>query len=520
MKVSNVKAQNLLENRLEPLYSLYEAAGANGAYKADHMNYLWKQLLKNHPHDSICGCSRDEVHAHMEDNYARFNEMGGYLLNKISEDIAFHTEINNGEKDDNILALINTTQLPQNTMAEAELIFLASEEVKGFTITDKEGNNIDFAVKSRERRKLDVFTALNLPGVVDVEVFKICLYAGNISPYAVKGLIIKKTDRFNYTELDTDESRILDNGLLRVKISDSGIVDISSYITGVTAENAINIEESCDRGDSYIYFKSDDKVNYGTDYPVKVRLIENNRFIKRCSISYEMNIPEQYDFTNKKRCDNLIICPVKLILTLRKGSDVLEVEYNVQNTAKDHRIRLTVDTNIASDISIADIPFDIIYRSSDMQYPDTMSGVHPNTSVAAIVKNNKGVAVFTEGAHEYEHLKDIKSVLAFTLVRSTGVIHRNGDLSVSGGKQWEVPENQCLRNISGRVGICLFSDMPENLPAKSIAFRNAVMPVFVSCDSKKYVCGRHAVQGSNVTEFYSLPDNYNYIKIKDNAPLL
>lgn len=42
LKVSNVKAQNMLEYRLEPMYSLFELAGAKGVYAKDHLKYLWK----------------------------------------------------------------------------------------------------------------------------------------------------------------------------------------------------------------------------------------------------------------------------------------------------------------------------------------------------------------------------------------------------------------------------------------------------------------------------------------------
>lgn len=521
LKVSNVKAQNMLEHRLEPMYSLYEMAGAEGVYAEDHMHYLWKQLLKNHPHDSICGCSRDEVHAHMEDNYAKLNEAGDYLLNKLAEDIAFHAEINSGEKDDNILALINTTQICQNGVTEAEIIFLASEKVKGFTVTDKDGNNIDFAVKSIENRKQDVFSALNLPGVLDVVVYTVYLNTENVNAYSVKGLLVKKAEGFNEnTVLEQADSTIMDNGILRVEVGADATVDITSYKTGQNVKNAINLEETCDRGDSYVYFKSDDKPNYGTDFPVAVKSIENNRFVQKCSVLYNMEVPEHYDFDSLRRSDNKVVCPVELILTLKKGSEVIEIEYNVDNRAKDHRIRLLVDTNIISDISVADIPFDMVYRPAELQYPDTMSDVYANTSFAAIGDNSKGVCVFTEGAHEYEHLKDEKAVLAFTLVRSTGVISRGGNLKSTGGRQWVAEQNQCIRKISGRVGIYLYSGCAEELPVIAQAFRNPVMPVFVSCDRKKYAGGRHAVQGSSVVEFYYLPDLYEDIRLKDNASLL
>ncbi len=43
-----------------------------GTNRKQELDYAWKLLLKNHPHDSICGCSVDEVH---EENVSRFKQV-------------------------------------------------------------------------------------------------------------------------------------------------------------------------------------------------------------------------------------------------------------------------------------------------------------------------------------------------------------------------------------------------------------------------------------------------------------
>ena len=42
----------------------------------DQLTYAWKTLLQNAPHDSICGCSVDEVHREMEIRFAKVNQVG------------------------------------------------------------------------------------------------------------------------------------------------------------------------------------------------------------------------------------------------------------------------------------------------------------------------------------------------------------------------------------------------------------------------------------------------------------
>ncbi len=39
------------------------------AYPAAELDRAWKLLLKNHPHDSICGVSIDDVHTDMEERF-------------------------------------------------------------------------------------------------------------------------------------------------------------------------------------------------------------------------------------------------------------------------------------------------------------------------------------------------------------------------------------------------------------------------------------------------------------------
>ena len=45
----------------------------------DQLTYAWKTLLQNAPHDSICGCSVDDVHREMEVRFAKVNQVGNFV---------------------------------------------------------------------------------------------------------------------------------------------------------------------------------------------------------------------------------------------------------------------------------------------------------------------------------------------------------------------------------------------------------------------------------------------------------
>lgn len=71
LKQLNHRAQSLLERVVEPMdvfASTLPVRKDTGVF----LETAWKQLMENHPHDDICGCSHDGVH---QDNEARFRQV-------------------------------------------------------------------------------------------------------------------------------------------------------------------------------------------------------------------------------------------------------------------------------------------------------------------------------------------------------------------------------------------------------------------------------------------------------------
>ncbi len=67
MKIANRKGELILEAVAEPLSVMASTLGEE--YPHDMLLYSWKTLMKNHTHDSICGCSCDEVTAEMKTRF-------------------------------------------------------------------------------------------------------------------------------------------------------------------------------------------------------------------------------------------------------------------------------------------------------------------------------------------------------------------------------------------------------------------------------------------------------------------
>lgn len=521
LKKENVKAQNTLENKLEPLYAIAELAGLRRIYSLEHFRYMWKELMKNHPHDSICGCSRDEVHSHMEDNFKRIKEMSDEMLSRGLRTVAEHMNLLEYKDNNFVIIVANTTEKPQSQVVNVMVDIPVQDEMDSFKIVNNAGESIEFTVSCKERITKDVFSPINLPGTILVDRYHIYLWAEKINPFAVKGYILKETKKeFPYLQEQQKtqvETARMENNNLIVEVNAEGKVTITDKRNNRVYENTIEIEETGDRGYAYVYFDTDEKAIYGSEFPASIRVIEDNAYVQRIKIVKTLQVPKEYNFDLKARSTELVLCEVELILTLKKNDKWVEVEYSINNQAKDHRVRLIVNTGILSKESVADIPFDIIKKGDRDHDAKTRSKVLPNTSFALLEKDNLGMAVLTEGTHEYEHLQETCG-LAFTLVRGTGVMCRTEDLKVYGGDAWQCPDNQSLRKISGRVAIMPYQDnyIKSNIPFCAKQFRTPMLSYFTACDTRKFTGGSPTVQDSELSELFFLPDQYSEIKIEDN----
>jgi membrane-associated phospholipid phosphatase len=83
IKQENAACERLLLERCEPLDAL------TGGAARDEVRSLWRTLLQNHPHDSICGCSIDDVHdVDMAPRFARVRGDGQALAARLERELA------------------------------------------------------------------------------------------------------------------------------------------------------------------------------------------------------------------------------------------------------------------------------------------------------------------------------------------------------------------------------------------------------------------------------------------------
>ncbi len=108
IKQRNRACETLLAGWAEP-FSAFEAwvdSPAN-VHKANHalVRHAWSLLLQNHPHDSICGCSVDQVHEEMRFRFDQVEQIGEEITRRSLASLVQHITTKSSKLNDSQEAL-------------------------------------------------------------------------------------------------------------------------------------------------------------------------------------------------------------------------------------------------------------------------------------------------------------------------------------------------------------------------------------------------------------------------------
>lgn len=159
IKQRNHASENLLEKWAEPFSTfaslqvgMLKHSNLTTFKPANILRQAWLLLLQNHPHDSICGCSIDQVHDEMKPRFDQVDQIGEEITRQSLEILA---------------GAVNSDQLPALSNVEGSAISVQSAIVV-------------FNPLSVKRTDV-VTTELSLP--VGVSNFEIMDEAGNVIPH-------------------------------------------------------------------------------------------------------------------------------------------------------------------------------------------------------------------------------------------------------------------------------------------------------------------------------------------------
>jgi alpha-mannosidase len=504
LKTRNAQAQVLLENKIEPLFTMIAMLGAADQYPKDYLLYLWKTLIQNHPHDSICGCSRDEVHAEMEGRNLKLFEAGEELLSKGTAFMSDHFDRSLLQSDEFLITVINTNESVRSSCFEVEMLLPKSDNIRGFSLSTLAGDPVEYTILEKRDVLYSSLSPINLPGVLDVEKTRVLVHLPEVPPFSVNYLKVTPTEDAHECLLQEGSLKYakISNEFMEITVTAEGKAELQFTETGITYSDFFSIEDTADCGNSYEFIPDEQDVPLTLDdFIVKKITLNKSSLMEQVVIEYQLPLPSEYDYNSGQRSEEPVMNSLELEITLKRGEQYAEFSCSLNNRSKDHRLRFILNSGISADKVQVAAPYEIVERKQSDYIPNWNHGDSPNSGFITISNGDEGITLLTEGLYEYNHLQGDRGRIALTLVRSNGSINSNRS-NVS--EHWIAPENQCMREIDLRFAI--YPHTGDALQANSVReMQNFLVPLlthFDSADRKKFSSGRPAVQAAGVSEHF------------------
>ncbi len=429
LKLANYLCQTKLEKIIEPLSSmLYLHKKIN--YKYDHIKHAWKLLIQNHVHDSICGCSVDEVHKEMETRFLKINQILDKLIENLLSPLGALEENN---KERKFLQIINLTNYERDDLIETEVVFPLSttaahpdtlpeinkKEIKKLTLKHK-GEVIESKILENYQVTNLVRSKDEVPLLQLVQKIKI-LFKHNIKPYSANTLeITVEKDEEKKKEIKTKFET--PNFMLNVNKNGSVSIFLKENNYGFNDIHFFSIED--DLGDSYNFVPGSKSI-VSTDWEWNQETIEENEYRKRILLKAEN--------TDKIKIETEIKC--------YSNSNRIDFNTKIKNSYKNKRIRLHFPTQLKTSYIDADTSFGVLKRARPIVEWKNCAFSQPLHNWLDQSNGNFGLAFFSNGIADYELYKDGNG-FAVTLIRAIGKLS-----SVKSLSHLEIPDAQCEREI-------------------------------------------------------------------------
>lgn len=538
LKQWNARLQWDLEGELEPLMATYVVVGADELYPGAQIEYCWKLLLENHAHDSICGCSRDEVHRHMEDRFERLAEVISVLRKRALDDISFRMLGTNVDGGYFTVTVFNLSQLDRSGWVNAVIDIPVSLNWQGFELSDQVGSPIAFLVKARERVERSVFSPINLPGSVTVDRYTVEVRVPTVPMFGARTFLVSESPsgfrRTGHESMEGPECRVMnqsrrsiENDRYIIFIDEDNSISMTDKATGAVFPAFIEFYDEEDEGDSYVHRNMTGEQISATQFLRTEKAVTSGLSGASLKLRYSVPLPTHFDRKIGRRAAATRSIVVTVEVTLSEASDVIRVRVQFRNRVRDHRFRVRIRTGIDGECLYASSPFAMERRDLSDPNRSVRNGDAPTSGIIAVSDGRRTFGVVTNGLHEYEHLNN-RGEIALTIMRANGNVFKFDHHDAPVNEVWRVPENQMLRGIDAEFGISLASS-PMNPEYWFQLHRAFSIPLFAyvrASDEKTFSGGRPAVQNSEIDEVFfrerpylgtTLPAEYSLIRVSEGV---
>lgn len=437
LKQANHACETLLEKYVEPLWSWIYMMG--GDYPQSYIDLAWKHLLQNSPHDSICGCSIDQVHKDMIYRYDQVKQIGESLRTKALTSITGKIGSKAEKPERTVLAAaFNMLSGSRTDVVDAEVNFPGDWSIPGIRVIDPQGNEVPSAMLGKRHYCPMTQTPYDIPGGHNQGI-RVAFVADNVPSVGYKAYRIEALEKPNRQPgtmlLGPDTA---ENEFLAVTIGSDGTFYLMDKQTDAVFANCLIFEDGGDFGDGWNYTKPfRDKVVTSLGAKTKVSVVEDNAVRVVFEIDTELELPTARE--GDGRSGATVTCRVKSFVTLTAGVKRIDIRTVFDNRARDHRLRVLFPTGIPATVSHAEGAFDVIERGIAVppcaDWKEPMPVTHPQKSFVDVSGGGIGLTVINKGQPEYEVKDDEARTVVLTLLRAVGNGVRAPEQQVEGQMQ-------------------------------------------------------------------------------------
>lgn len=420
LKQQNRISEYKLFRWAEPIASVAWLLGFE--YPGTFLEQGLKMLLANHAHDDICGCSIDKVHKDMMYRFSEVSTLADAITRTSLQKIVPLIDTSSYPEQSILINLFNSQAFDRKETVKIAVDLPQESEIKDFLFEDSAGNTVDFQPVSHE--DLDIA----VPHDGSTRRFPACRVHGFLSAsvpsmgYETLRLVEKRTPKKGTPVASSPTT--LENKFFKIKIHPNGSFDVYNKKTRQTFKELHVFEDNGERGNAWIiHAPANDTVISSRTSTAKIKLLANGPISAQVRIQIPMRLPKGLtaDFENRTSATKNTV--ITSILTLGAESKSIRLETSLDNQVESHRLRVLFPTDIATDYSLAEMPFDITKRSIKLpedkeKWVDTPSPNFPQVNFACAVNGSRGLAILNEGLTDYEVRDDKRRTFALTLLRT------------------------------------------------------------------------------------------------------
>lgn len=432
LKQRNFEVENHLQFYAEPFNSFSGILGHDIRNK--YLDLAWNYLVQNSAHDSIGGCSLDSIHEDMMSRYKQVEEISTGVFERackyIIRNIDHTGKLAKFAHPDypQFLTVFNPTSYTRNETMRLMIDVPEKADSGSLKLITEEGEILHLSILESYDVEPVLEQMVNRPMYLKTKRYEVLVSLTGIAPLGYTSFAIVP-DSFLPAEGDfiasgKKKKTKLDNEFLQVTFNDNGTFNVFHKETGFYYNNLGGLYDEGEAGHAWVNKPLPPFVTTD-ESKAKVKLIENSSHSATVMIRQYLSLPSDLSQRHSRNPDFTIV-PVRIYVTLVKGSKRVDIKAEVNNKAESHRLRLLFPTGLKIKHHYGEGQFDVVERT--VERPDTSNWIEqpmydfPMHQFMAVSDGRNGAAIFSKGLKEYEVLPDTHNTIAITLIRSFNYI--------------------------------------------------------------------------------------------------